>query len=88
MKINNKNNAMYKNSVNTVQIIFSTLTLFPELINGGEKLPVLGTVKLNDCWRRQLQGMCYYISVSFANYCTVLVIMKLGLTEEITSKQY
>ena len=32
--------------------------------------------------------MCYYISVSFANYCTVLVTMKLGLTEEITSKQY
>ena len=32
--------------------------------------------------------MCYYISVSFANYGTVLVTMKLGLTEEITSKQY
>ena len=32
MKINNKNNAMYKNSVNTVWIIFSTLTLFPELM--------------------------------------------------------
>ena len=32
--------------------------------------------------------MCYYISVIFANYCAVLVIMKLGLTEEITSKQY
>ena len=87
MKINNKNNAMYKNSVNTVQIIFSTLTLFPELMV-EKNLPVPGTEKLNDCWRRQLQGMCYYISVSFASYCTVLVIMKLGLTEEITSKQY
>ena len=33
--------------------------------------------------------MCYYISVSFANYCTALVIMKLGeITGEITSKQY
>ena len=32
MKINNKNSAMYKTSVNTVSIIFCSLTLNPELM--------------------------------------------------------
>ena len=49
MKINKKDSAMYKNSVNTVLIVFCTLTLIPEWMVEENNLPVPATVQLNDC---------------------------------------
>ena len=55
MKINDKNSAKYKNSVNSVHYILYSNP--HSCINGGGKLPVPATVQLNDRWIRQLQGM-------------------------------
>lgn len=67
MKINNKNSVMYKNSVNTVQIIFCTLTLITELMveencrsQQQYNLMIVGSGSYKEC----------YLSLSFANYST------------------
>ena len=53
-------------------------------MNGGGKLPVPATVQLSldKAARRHVFRLVLPIT------CTVLVIMKLGLREEITSNQY
>ena len=53
-------------------------------INGGGKLPVPATVQLlfDKAARRHVFRLVLRIT------CTVIVIMKLGLREEITSKHY
>ena len=55
----------------SVDYIFCTLTLIPELMVEENCLSQQQCKLLNDCWIRQLEGMLLYFaqfSLSFANY--------------------